>query len=117
MIIILKQVVVGKYKEGILNIPTTIAHLRWWFVDKVVEVWEHCVGRFILGTPLVNLFYYRMGAKVHKSTPFDSFIREFDLVTIGKDTSIAHHVNCRKFGARDNDLKPTLRFRTVVIKN
>ena len=63
-IVALKWLVVGKYKEGICPVQS-IKYLGWWYVDRAVSLWEFWVGRFILDTPLINLFYSMMGAKIH----------------------------------------------------
>jgi len=56
-VILMKWLIIWKYKEGIVSIPS-FAYLQWWFVDRVVALWEFWVGRFILDCPLINVFYY-----------------------------------------------------------
>ena len=113
-VIILKWVVIWKYREGILPIPS-ITYLRWWFVDRAVALWEFWVGRFIKDTPLINLFYFFMGANIHSSVVVDGFVREFDLVNIGEQTLLQHSINCHKFVKWDNFEGPSLRLISVNI--
>mmetsp|Transcript_19015 Transcript_19015/g.44307 ORF Transcript_19015/g.44307 Transcript_19015/m.44307 type:complete len:531 (-) Transcript_19015:478-2070(-) len=57
-----------------------------------------------------------MGCSIHPSARINAFIREFDLVKVGKNTSVKHKIRCRKFGGPWNDNSaPTLRFRSVSI--
>ena len=114
LVISLKWVVIWKYKEGKVSIPS-LTYLRWWFVDRAVALWEFWVGQFILDTPLINLFYILMGAKVHRTISIEAFIREFDLVDIRKGTSIQHQVHCRKFEKWNEQFPPSLIFRHVSI--
>ena len=97
-----------------MSIPS-IAYLRWWFVDRAVSLWEFWVGWFVQDTPLISLFYKMMGAKVHRSAAIDSFIREFDLVDVGKHASIQHPIRCHRFGPWSEASAPTIRFRPVSI--
>lgn len=113
-VIVLKWLCVWKYKEVEVKIPS-YAYLQWWFVDRAVELWEKLVGRFLLGTIFINLFYYMMGAKIHYSVTFDSFIREFDLVSIGHGSSIKHTLSCRKFGVWEDETT-SLSFRPIAIE-
>ena len=76
-----------------------------------MELWEFWVGGFILDTPLIKLFYFLMGAKIHSTVSLESFVREFDLVEIKERATIQHPIKRRKFGEwRDNE-GPSLRFR------
>ena len=114
-----KWLIIGRYREGIVDVPS-FAFLRWWFVDRSVALWEFFVGRFVKDTPLINLFYTLMGAKIHRSASVNAFIREFDLVSIGEKASVEYQIHCRKFGAWDvySPEVASLRFRqTSVGKN
>jgi len=113
-VILLKWIVIWKYKEGIISIPSSL-YLRWWFVDRAMALWEFWVGRLVKDTPLISLFYFLMGAKIHSTVALDSFIREFDLVNIGEHTSLEHSLKCRKFGSWDGDAGPSLRLRSINI--
>ena len=114
IVIILKWIVLWKYREGILSIPS-IAYLSWWFVDRAMALWEFWVGRFIQDTPLINLHYFLMGAKRHSFVALDGFVREFYLMNIVNQTSLQHSANCHKFGKWVNVVGPSLRFESVNI--
>ena len=53
-------------------------------VVSFIHLFEHRVGRFIKNTPLINLIYVLMGAKINLSASIDTFVREFDLVEVGE---------------------------------
>ena len=80
-----------------------------------MELWEFWVGGFILDTPLINLFYFLMGAKIHSTISLESFVREFDLVEIKERASIHHPIKCRKFGEWHDNKGPSLRFRSISV--
>jgi len=72
--------------------------MRWWFVDRLVAVWETVVGSLISGTWLANLFYLLMGTDCPLFlASIETSLREFDLVTIGSDAKIRGKVYCRSF--------------------
>jgi hypothetical protein len=114
LIIVVKWAFIWKYKEGLVNIQSRV-YLQWWFVDRAVALWELWVGRFIINTPLIKLFYFLMGAKIHRTASIEAFIREFDLVEIGEGTSLQFQIHCRKFGTWNANENPFLRFRPTVI--
>jgi hypothetical protein len=114
IVFVLKWAVIGRYRSAKVSIPS-LTYLRWWFVDRIVHLWEFWVGQYIVKTPVIWLFYWLMGAKIHPLTKIDAFIREFDLVTIGKGVSLSHQVRCRKFGPWRGVGGPTIRFRHITI--
>lgn len=118
MAILAKWIVIGRYRECELAIPST-AFLRWWWIDRVVHLWEFWVGQFVANTPLIWFFYRLMGAQISPSVELGGWaIREFDLVKIGEGVSFESDLLCRKFGPWEEEEGPTLRFRSVsVAKN
>jgi acyl-CoA synthetase (AMP-forming)/AMP-acid ligase II len=110
----LKWVVVWKYKEGVVSVPSAM-YVRWWMVDRTVALWEFWVGRYIVNTPLIKLFYYLMGAKVHRTVSIEAFIREFDLVEIEQGSSLQFQLHPRKFEAWNEKKDPSLKFRRTTI--
>ncbi len=46
-----------------------------------------------------------MGTKIHRSAKVDVFVREFDLVDIGSESSIEYSIGCHKFSPEG---KPTI---------
>eukprot|EP00548_Thalassiothrix_antarctica_P016805 CAMPEP_0194185194 /NCGR_PEP_ID=MMETSP0154-20130528/41548_1 /TAXON_ID=1049557 /ORGANISM="Thalassiothrix antarctica, Strain L6-D1" /LENGTH=855 /DNA_ID=CAMNT_0038903361 /DNA_START=264 /DNA_END=2828 /DNA_ORIENTATION=- len=115
--VLLKWIVIGKYREGTTSL-SSLAYLRWWFVDRNIALWEFWVGRLILNTPLINIFYFLMGAKIHRSATVDALIREFDLVEVGQNASVEHQIRCHKF-KYGNDSNDTffLEFRSIIIRD
>jgi len=120
-VIVLKWIMVWKYQEGVICVPS-IQYVQWWTVDRALDMWEFWVGRYIRDTPLINIFYFLMGARIHWTVSLDAFVREVDLVEIQEGVTIQHDIKCRKFGEwRDEDINeegtsgPTLRFRPVSI--
>jgi hypothetical protein len=80
-LVVSKWILIGRCREGVMTIPSA-AFIRWWWVDRAVHVWEQWVGVFFMGTPLLWVFCWLMGAKIHPSARIETFMREFDLVRI-----------------------------------
>eukprot|EP00957_Ditylum_brightwellii_P200612 15293126-Ditylum_brightwellii.AAC.1 len=117
--IVCKWLVVGRYCAKMIAVPST-DYLCWWFVDRLVEVWEEWVGVFVKDSPLLWIIYMLMGASIPHETKISAFIREADLVTVGSGASIDHQIRCRKFGPWQDHQQsrregPTMRFRPISI--
>jgi len=113
-LIIAKWVCIGRYKE--IEIPVlSFQYIRWWFIDRLTEVWELFVGKVIKDTPLLWLVYFSLGAKIHPSTKLDAFIREFDLVEIGAHSEVKLDLVCRRFSLWESDDGLRLRFRRIQV--
>jgi non-ribosomal peptide synthetase-like protein len=83
--VVVKWVVVGRYKAG--SYPLWgFFYFRWWFVNAILAT---VPVDYLAGTPLLGLFYRLMGARigtnVHLATDLGT---AFDLVSIGDDSSI-----------------------------
>ena len=89
-----KWAIIGTYKPAKIPVPS-IAFVRWWFVDRLVHLWEIWVGSLAKGTPIIWLFYKCLGAKIHPSARINAFVREFDLVDIGAYSSLSADITCR----------------------
>ena len=114
-VIVMKWLVIGRYEECEMSSPS-VSFLRWWLIDRAVELWEFWIGHFLLDTPLLWLFYRLLGAKIHPSAKLDAFIREFDLVSIEEGASIEHQIRCRKFVSWAKDeAGPRLQFRSISV--
>lgn len=116
LVILSKWLVVGRNRECEIETPS-VAFLRWWWVDRAVHMWEFWVGRFLMDTWILWLFYRLFGANIHPSAKLKGLIREFDLVEIGAGAEIEHQIRCRKFGPWKLDGSsdgPSLRFRRVL---
>jgi len=57
-----------------------------------------------------------MGAKIHRTVSVEAFIREFDLVSVGKGSSISYRLHCRKYGIWSDTADPMLSFRAISIE-
>jgi non-ribosomal peptide synthetase-like protein len=83
--IVLKWTVIGRYKPG--DYPLwSFYYFRFWFVNTIQSV---IPVEYLSGTPLLNIYYRLMGAKigsnVHLGTHNSAM---FDLLSIGSDSSI-----------------------------
>ncbi|CAB9522495.1 Putative fatty-acid--CoA ligase FadD21 [Seminavis robusta] len=115
-VILCKWLVIGRYQEIDIAIPSTY-YARWWFVDRLVHTWETWIGSFLKDTPLLWLFYVLLGAKIHPSVQVKAFVREFDLVGVGAHSSIEHDINCRRFRPWLSEGELYLSFRPISIGN
>ena len=83
--IAVKWLVVGRYKPG--RYPVwSFYYLRWWIANRFQTLaWAD----MFMGTPLMNLYWRAMGAKIGRNvticTPLCS---AYDVVSIGDDTSV-----------------------------
>lgn len=116
IVLLAKWIVIGFYTPGRMSAPS-IAYLRWWFVDRLVDMWEFWVGRFFLNTPMLNVYYILMGANIFMSAKLDGFCREFDLITVGPYASLQHRsLRARRFTSWDrSESGPTMTFRSIVV--
>jgi hypothetical protein len=78
VVVILKWVVIGRYPSTTL-VYFTSAYYRWYFMDRLFEIWETWVGQWILDTPYLTLMYYFCGATLSRHVQFKTWIRECDL--------------------------------------
>ena len=120
--VLMKWVMIGKYKEGRV-VVCSLYYVRWWLVDRFLAVWEFWVGCYFLDTPIIKVFYFLMGANIHRTVSIEAFVREFDLVTVDKGSSLSYRLHCRKYGSwgghsdGDGDDGPSLRFRSIHIEH
>lgn len=118
LVIMAKWLVIGRYKQSRVVTPSFF-YVRWWFVDRLVDLWEIWVGHFIKNTPLLWWFYIAMGAKLDPTCQLDAFLREFDLVTLGENTVLkCHTIKCRKFSSWERfERGPLMAFRPISVGN
>src|SRR5262249_52066614 len=83
--IAVKWLVIGRYRPG--RYPVWgFYYFRWWLVTRFQQL---SLSEMFVGTPLMNLYFSAMGAKVGKGCMIGTPIcTAFDLVSIGDDTSI-----------------------------
>ncbi|CAB9526875.1 D-alanine--D-alanyl carrier protein ligase [Seminavis robusta] len=111
VVVICKYAVIGTYLQRQIELLSW-HYLHWWFMDRLIEVWEFLVGQFVVETKYIWFFYWLLGADVAWSAKLDSYIREFDLVKVGKSTTIGHPVRCRKF-SQSATQSPKVTFRPI----
>ncbi|CAB9525674.1 7a-methyl-1,5-dioxo-octahydro-1H-inden-4-yl [Seminavis robusta] len=113
VVVLCKLCVIGKYLPRHFELLSW-DYVWWWFVDRLMEVWESLVGKFILETRYIWIFYWLLGANLAWSAKIESYIREFDLVIVGDNATIGHPLKCRKFSHSKNE-NPSITFRPVVV--
>ncbi|CAB9531058.1 D-alanine--D-alanyl carrier protein ligase [Seminavis robusta] len=115
VVVICKVAVVGKYRHQQFDLLSW-DYVRWWFVDRLLHIWESIAGQFLVETRFIWIFYWLLGADLAGSAKIQSYIREFDLVKVGSNATIGHPIRCRKF-SQSSDAGPKLTFRPIVIGN
>ncbi len=81
----IKWLVIGKFKPGKYPLYS-MYYFRWWLVTRILRMNG---AAFIAGTPLINIYYRLMGAKIGKNCLINtSTVSIFDQLKIGNNTSI-----------------------------
>ena len=84
--ILVKWIVIGKYKEGKYPLWGSY-YFRWWFVNNFQKI---VPTQFMNGTPLYAMYLKLLGVKIQPDAQLSSFtIGAEDLVTIKNDVSIS----------------------------
>ncbi|CAB9508018.1 D-alanine--D-alanyl carrier protein ligase [Seminavis robusta] len=109
-----KFVVIGMYQQKQIELLSW-DYIRWWFMDRLIEVWESFVGQFVLETKFIWVFYWLLGADLAWSAKVESYIREFDLVKVGSYATVGYPIRCRKFSLSTGSSGPRLTFHPVII--
>ncbi|CAB9497127.1 D-alanine--D-alanyl carrier protein ligase [Seminavis robusta] len=115
MVVICKVTVVGNYRHQQIDLLSW-DYVRWWFVDRLLHIWESIAGQFLVETKFIWIFYWLLGADLASSSKIESYIREFDLVKVGSNSTIGQPINCRIFSQSSN-AGPKLTFHPTVIGN
>jgi non-ribosomal peptide synthetase-like protein len=99
--VVIKWIVIGRYKPG--RYPVWgLYYLRWWIVQRFQSI-SWC-GMFV-GTPLMSLYYRAMGADVGPNcTICTPFCTAFDLISIGKGTSVGADTHMLGYRVEDGYL-------------
>lgn len=81
----LKRLIIGRFKPG--KYPLwSFYYFKFWLVSKIQAA---AFSNFLVGTPIMSLYYRLMGAKVGSNTLINTTeCVIFDQVQIGKETSI-----------------------------
>ena len=100
--IAVKWIVIGRYKLGAHPLWGTY-FFRWWLVTTIEAAVP--VG-YLTGTPLLNIYFRLMGAKIGRNVHLGSeSVAIYDLVSIGDDSSINADSNLLGYTVEDGCLK------------
>ncbi|CAB9523166.1 expressed unknown protein [Seminavis robusta] len=113
VVVFCKYAVVGTYEHMKIEILSW-GYLHWWFIDRLIEVWESIAGQFVVGTKYIWVFYWLLGVDLSWSAKIESYIHEFDLVQVGSNATIGHPLKCRKFSQSNEDC-PKMTFQPIMI--
>ncbi|KAJ3370413.1 hypothetical protein HDU91_006267 [Kappamyces sp. JEL0680] len=98
--VVLKWTVIGRFRKRSHAIWSP-GYFRWWFIHRLVSVWELFVGSYLIDTPLLNLIYIAMGSRIPVFTcRLKTFVREFDLLQAEDNTCISGYPHCSLVDAR-----------------
>ncbi|CAB9509907.1 D-alanine--D-alanyl carrier protein ligase [Seminavis robusta] len=64
VVVFSKLAVIGKYRPQQFDLLSK-DYLRWWFVDRLLEIWESFVGPFIVETKYIWIFTGSLGQTCH----------------------------------------------------
>ena len=100
--IAVKWIVIGRYKAGAYPLWGTY-YFRWWLVTTIEAAVP--IG-YMTGTPLLNIYFRLMGAKIGRNVHLGSeSFAIYDLVRIGDDSSINVDSNLLGYTVEDGCLK------------
>ncbi|CAB9504320.1 D-alanine--D-alanyl carrier protein ligase [Seminavis robusta] len=108
-----KFVVIGVYQQRQMELLSW-DYIRWWFMDRLIEVWESIAGQFVLETKFIWVFYWLLGADLAWSAKIEAYIREFDLVEVGSNATVGYPIRCRKFSLSTGSI-PRITFHPIII--
>jgi non-ribosomal peptide synthetase-like protein len=107
--IVVKWIVIGRFKEGDFPLWGTM-YLRWWTVDQFQRL---AASESLSDTPLMAGYYRLLGAKIGRNVHLSGInCWAADLLEIGDGTTISSDV-CMQTGFVDDY---TLKFRRVCIQ-
>ncbi len=83
--VVIKWVVIGRFQPG--KYPLWgVYYFRWWFVRSILATAPHW---FLVGTPLLNIYYRLLGARIGKDVHLETDeALAFDLLSIGDETHV-----------------------------
>ncbi|CAB9508016.1 D-alanine--D-alanyl carrier protein ligase [Seminavis robusta] len=113
IVVLFKFAVVGRYQPRQIDLLSW-DYLQWWFIDRLMEVWESIAGKFLKETKYIWLFYRLLGADLAWTAKINSYIREFDLVRVECSATIGYPIKCRKF-SQSEESNPKITFRPIVV--
>ena len=100
--IAIKWLILGRVKPGAYPLWGSY-YFRWWLVDQLLSL-THTDA--LAGTPLINLYYRAMGARIGASVHIGAHCTTmFDMLTVGDDSSIGVETGLAGFTVEDGWLK------------
>lgn len=100
--IAVKWLILGRVKRGAYPLWGSY-YMRWWFVDRILSLTR---VEALAGTPLINLYYRAMGAKIGAGVHIGAHCAGvFDMLVVGDDFSIGVETNLAGFTVEDGWLK------------
>ena len=87
MTVLSKWLWIGKYSQGCYA-QDSWNYQRWHLMNCVVGAWEALPGGFLQGNVLINIVYKMMGADIVINSKLTGFIRNFDLVHVGRNSVV-----------------------------
>ncbi len=100
--IIVKWLVIGKFKEGVYPL-WGFYYFRFWLVKKCVDITPVVL---LAGTPFLAAYYRLMGMKIGKNVYLGSDrVRIFDLVSVGNNSSISKEAYIMGYVVEEGMLK------------
>jgi non-ribosomal peptide synthetase-like protein len=99
----LKWLLLGRVKPGVYPLWGWF-YYRWWLVQRLQK--NVYLGKHLVGSPLINLYYRLLGAKIGTNCHIGSLqILTHDLVDIGNNTSIGSDSRLNGYIVEDGWLK------------
>jgi non-ribosomal peptide synthetase-like protein len=96
-----KWLVIGRIKPGKYKL-WSLYYFRFWIVDKVISI---SPASYFAGTPIINIFYRWLGAKIGKNTYINVHTASaFDLLTVGNNVSICTDTHIKGYMIKDGYL-------------
>ena len=96
-----KWLLIGRFKAGTTPL-WSFAYLRWWLFRQIMGM---APTHELVGTPLLNLYYRLMGARIGKNVFLGTdHLGAFDLISIGDNTHINHEANLLGYSAEAGQL-------------
>ncbi len=99
----LKWVLLGRVKPGQYPLWGWF-YFRWWLVHQLLR--GLFLNKYLAGTPLINLYYRLLGAKIGKNAHIGTMmIFTHDLLTVGENCSIGAEAKLHGYKVEDGWLK------------
>lgn len=99
----MKWLLLGRVKPGVYPLWGWF-YYRWWLVQRLQK--NVYLGKYLVGSPLVNMYYRLLGAKIGKNCYIGTMqVLTHDLLEIGDNTSIGADSRLNGYIVEDGWLK------------